>query len=372
MYGIIFIIEFLEVLKMNKMLKRTLSVFLAVAMLTTLFLPSFAANKNNVKQYKEFTMIGDSVAAGFGLENVVPNGTYRSFYRNDQSFPDQVATAVGIERGNPNFHPLTCGSLRIVDFLYMLDKQPADYDIDEAINFLGTGHYNEIMAIKTQNDPDNKLDYGDDANTMKANLKESLANSDLIGVELGFNDVFWHPANAILSYAEEVNGDIPLILLKFIELIFQGYVQYVKYYPQVLKELRELNPTSDIMLISIYNPASNIKINDESKIGVGRLFNLVTDTMNMFLRVWAEKYNCIYVDVTRLEPTIQSLNVTEALSGGGLDFRDGGWDAHPSLEGHNFVTNLIINKLPTADGVLTPEDPILKKIIVRIKDIFAA
>jgi len=330
---------------MKKNFKKALSVILAMVMVFSLAVPSFAATKDDVKQYNRFTMIGDSVASGFGLQNVVENGTYNHFYRNDQSFPDQVATAVGIERGSANYHPLTCASVRVIDFLYMMGKAPEGYDFEVASKFLGSSIQKKISAVMTKEDPTGAIDYGDTDNTMRADIMESITGSDLIGIELGFNDVFWYPASVALEYANEVDGDIVKILVKFLSLIFEGYVQFVKYYPVMLEEIRKVNPDADIFLVGMYNPATNITINEGDKFAVGKLFNIVTGTLNLFTRLWAMKYDCTYIDVTDLEPDIAGLNLMEALNGG-LDFRDGGWDAHPSLEGHNLITKQVLGKLP--------------------------
>ena len=53
---------------MKKLVKRLLAVLMALAMMATvLSTVAFAATPQNVKQYKSYVSLGDSIAAGFSI-----------------------------------------------------------------------------------------------------------------------------------------------------------------------------------------------------------------------------------------------------------------------------------------------------------------
>jgi len=222
------------------------------------------------------------------------------------------------------YRSLTASGLRAKDVRYMLDPE-YKAEIDAQTEHENLWYYFGSFIR-------------DDGRTVtKENYDKQLADTDLLLVELGGNDVF----SAALYQLEDVeNVDI--------SASFSEYLKYaLSYMPDAIENLkwvvdycRELNPDMTVMLVGIYdyylnNDLSTFKFNltEDLESLIMNAFEMLTSAMNTAMRSYADTHKNVYFVDTNGVNTLSY----ESMSGDG---------AHPSIEGHDYISRRIISALP--------------------------
>ena len=122
---------------MKRNLKKILAVVLALVMLSSTFVVSFAAtelNKDAVAkhhgQYKNYVLLGDSIASGYRDEVTDKDADFNesqndsTYYRYEGSYADVLANAI-IE--DKSMTALAAPGFRTIEMRYMLED---DFDED--------------------------------------------------------------------------------------------------------------------------------------------------------------------------------------------------------------------------------------------------
>ena len=199
---------------------RLLALLLAVVMLGGLFIVGAqAANASNVKQYKHYVCIGDSIAAGYGSYA----RDVRGFEVVPAAYHSHVANATGATVAS-----LAHTGMRTVEVRWLLDDT---YSASQEAKDLRAMYFNGLHDIlywmdMKKNDPNNPdiaryadkdSEYYIRPNTratlepyctygafgFKEYFRQNIANADLCTVALGLNDIFLY---AMKQTAAELNN----------------------------------------------------------------------------------------------------------------------------------------------------------------------
>ena len=160
-----------------KKARKLIAILLALVMaLTAICVSAFAAQK---KQYESYTFFGDSVTTGFGIASyyaVAEEGGTAEGMRVDGAYPDLVAKGVGIDESNENYYNEAHSGWRTSELRETLDPT---YDNEDGkfAKALSQGMANG----KTLADPQDPA--------LQAKVREEIAKSDLITIDLGSNDL---------------------------------------------------------------------------------------------------------------------------------------------------------------------------------------
>ena len=362
---------------MHNTAKRLLTMLLAVMMLFSLLAVSgFAAN---VKHFDTYTVLGDSVAAGYGLDTYpVPEPRMLDGTRVEGSYPDLVGKAVGCTTYNNCAH---CGN-RAIDINWLLDPN-AELDI-LTFYFLASAMSEELGFDQLD------LTSEEGAATAVAALEgvrvktqQAVADADLITVNCGSNDTltyaFWRYA---LAHAEDGTEDktdenastldqlskLPLVGSYFSSISqMSGTIQYVselvgymqegqqifmEYWDKMIGSIRALNKDATIVAVGMYNPFQNVTLTSGSTVPVGKMAGLSIETMNTYVRDQSavkDEYIFVYApdpEVHDMPPLVDDAgSITPFIEG----LRHG---THPTAKGHAYIADKIIEAL--SDEVVLP------------------
>lgn len=320
-----------------KKTRLALTVILAIALVFTTFMTSFAdSTADNIqhypyaKQFRHVCCIGDSVATGYSgaivlqenltdEELIAQTAEYR-FNTKDCSFAKLVSNEMGAE-----YESLTCVGLRCVDALYMLDaKGYSDYDIDSDVMTLGE---DVVKAIKDQK---NKATAAGGKTAI-----EKIKASDLILIQLGGNDAFANPFFELAFSGE------PLTASGILNALVDGAKTLIKNYPKLLNRVKELNPDATIVVLDHFNPYDGLVL----KVGLfnvefGKAMSKSQALLHALYKTWAKKAGAVYVDVEG----VTRFFGTTAINDPDFDFVM--FDTHYGPDGHAFVYDRIMEALP--------------------------
>ncbi|MBR4393689.1 MAG: hypothetical protein IKT07_06640, partial [Oscillospiraceae bacterium] len=361
---------------MKKSLKRSLSLLLMLTLLVTLAGSAFAATKDNVKQYKEYTCLGDSIATGFNYDNLYAS---TSFEETPGSYHSIIRQAIGAKLHQYSFSGASTKEVR-----YMFEP---DYELDELCFW-------DLVGVTAE-----QID------GMRADIIESIRTSELVTINLGSNDVFTYANRSVSEEetteetasaaaaetweetetkqaAQEETGAIILAdeggvieaageddssegmifaaepeedasedliiaseweeaetadasslssLLTYLAKMREGYMILRDNYPHIIDDIRAINPDITIVVVGMYNPFRNVKTAPDSIIK-GDVFNGVIDLVNNFLRLnLVRRYsNVYYADVPDTETYYDLKDLT--------------------MQDEEFLTYMIIDTHPTPVG----------------------
>ena len=165
---------------MRKTTKKIVAVFMLVAiMVSALSVSAFAANRDNVKQYKTYVCLGDSVASGFGLPHYNRRGNILIYAKNIKgSYGNLLSKDVQSTKYYPCGYPGFTSAI----FRYCLDKNgftPREWEINQLENFSYNVYTPEVLA------------------EAKRHIRAAVSKADLITVDLGVNDT-WYSTIALV------------------------------------------------------------------------------------------------------------------------------------------------------------------------------
>ena len=333
-----------------RIFRKSLALVLALILAFSLAcVPSLAYGRDvyNINKYVAF---GDSVASGMNNEVRPPNVPVQTGTDDDGNpvysavevlgttkfgYISRVADAIGlsIDEGGGAISWSHTG-MRVRDILHEIKANTVDYTGDEA--YVYTFKINGFDAYRET-------------------IRKDIREADLITLNVGSNDIFTDPATyAAVEYAAqqaeeaanpkptgsgslalsipnlsmskpqatdeaggstlfqallspEYSGYLKILLPK----MFEGFESFKKTYPVLLQELRDLNPTAQIITIGVFNPMHSMSLTGNSLITLGEIVDSVLLPMNSYIARTSAKYGCTYIDVVDVE-TDSSVHPTMA------------------------------------------------------------
>ena len=338
---------------------RLLALLLAVVMLGGLFvIGAQAANATNVKQYRHYVCIGDSIAAGYGSYA----RDVRGFEIVPVAYHSHVANATGATVAS-----LSHTGMRTVEVRWLLDD--AYSASDEAKN-LRAMYFNGLHDVlywmdMKKNDPynpdiaryaDPDSEYfirpgtratlepycGYGAFGFKEYFRQNIAKADLCTVALGLNDIFLY---AMKQTAAELNNlNLITEVTEFLRYMSIGQNAFQTNWAPMINAIKSYNPNIQIVVVGMYNPFGKVKAFSSAElIPIGRAADLMVASLNNYMKSQASTLGYKYADVTQtpIDDTVPFIDPTF--------FDEIVKDCHPTLEGHQYMANQILAQLPTRD-----------------------
>ena len=300
--------------------------------------------------YQVYSCFGDSISAGFGLADYVSGEKWRHV---EGSYPVMVADALGVKQ----YNSFSLSGMRTVEMRMFLED---DYYGDKVTN--------HVMYYFVE-DTDHTAECIEKERKM---FRDGIRNSDLISLQLGFNDVWFTMLgtaqmlgrgevytgvdDAQDAFADSVDQlgfgkalkdaidtletivGLPTLLPTIILSGVQAKQQYFENYETIVDEIYELNPDITIAAIGYYNPVKTLRLGRSQG-----LLDLDFGQMNDYLKeLELDHENFYYVPV---EETESRFDVTH-------DF-----DMHPTEKGHVYLAQQMLKTLPKNANPLPPVMP---------------
>lgn len=318
---------------MKKYFKKSLAILLAVLMMTSIFacFASAAEYEKEYEHYSSYVLLGDSVASGWS--DVVEKET--RFVRVEGSYGAFVADDLGVDV----YHPMACVGFRTVDLRYIFED---DYEADR---FLFYSIDDEEMEWRIPL------------------IREAVANADLISLNVGGNDwgsyVGWHIYEEMDKFEEKniefmtkareylesagtdadmvdslidiaaLCGALPQLITVLPAALQEGFKSFFENWNYVIEDIYALNPDVTLVAIGMFDnmvqDQETADANEAAEIKLS-VSQMIVDYANTPMIEGAEKYGYIYVDTTG---TVCEQN-------------------HPSIIGHRFIADKILEALPDA------------------------
>ena len=363
--------------------RKFLAALLAMVMAMSVFcLTAFAGEK---KTYTAYTFFGDSVTAAAGLPSYYTffvynpeTGKYEGTAEGQRvlgSYPDLVAQGVGINNGLENYYNESHSGWRTSEVRELLDP---DYYNDD-------GEVAKALSLAMANgkaiaDPQNP--------ELREDVREEIAASDLITLDLGSNDIqlpiimtlysvlnptasedykAWMIEKLLQKYgsaSELINNlaqtvaslhGVEFALEQIAKATLTGLHKFNTNYPVIIDKILEINPTADIYVIGLYNPLSDTLISEDLPIKIGKILDPMIQGMNLYLsQLNPARGHYTYVDAFNTA-VLGTINVSELFTGGGLSAEGMGeytLYVHPSLEGHAYIADQVLKAIPDKPAVL--------------------
>lgn len=411
---------------MRKTKKRIISLLMAVAMITALLVPTALATNNTRSDKHYMTVMGDSVATGFGLNQdtvwsseLKTRATGERYYFKrpigdgvavPKSYISIVAQALGMDTSNPNYVPYlynqTRAGFRSVEQLRMLD--PA-YDQEMMSDTYG----NEgILSGYSEMTPE-ELKY------LRENAAKQVQNSKLVIINLGSNDISLaltdigpmrlqelldQEAKGIsvrallegskkileaggdltsllvfaIDWAEQV-GALPETIAVYGQAMIEGVTTWMQVYPRLVQKIYELNPDVTIVNVGFYNAFKEMKLTDGSIFNIGELLapaSIIADEYMKNLSPYStsDQYDYRFADVKGIELNGFTNSLITSILSGELDnfSMEYAEQIHPSPAGHAYMAEQILDALGSdfsLDLANAPVDP--TPVIPSAGDLFA-
>jgi len=339
--------------------KRLSCLFLAILMICCLCSTSAFAANNTVKAYKQYTVLGDSIPAGYGPYNY----EHKGYAKIPVSYPGLVADKVA-----EDYIPLARTGFRTAELRYMLED---DYEGDPYLFRIGKTSPEDIYLHRPE-------------------YKPAIAESDLLTLGIGSNDILNYGmiraidaskdpmiTNKVREILEE-SGDymqalstlltltsavesVSGIVTGFIQGMSEGYLNFMKNWECIMEDIYTLNPDVTMVVVGMYNPLKTTKLLDSSLITIGRAFDMITAGMNTFMKQ-GSRYSDRYLFVDTVQTEIYDL---PALTDGMyMDMLLG--MVHPTKAGHRYIANEILNVLNVSDTV---EEPVVLDVSPKYLDL---
>ena len=365
---------------MKKSIRKVLAVALAMLMLSSTFVVSLAATELNADavakhygQYKNYLLLGDSVASGYRDEITENDEAYNelhkdsTYYRYTGSYADVLANAI-IE--DKSMTALAAPGFRTIEMRYMLEDDFAATCTDPYL--FHTSHLyvyeDEICDCHNVNKLPGSEHFRDE-------FKKSIKAADLITLGIGGNDwgayLTWvladmiekeAPADKYLEDVKEIiaNGNLdmetvekllevahyigllPDLLLQLPKEVEYGLTNFYKNWDIMIQDIYDLNPDVTLMVVGMGDNGIKGKYYDypgveggpisggivgETEGAMKVVIDLILGIGNAPMIEGARKFGYTYVDTN------------------GATYVD----SHPDADGHVFIANKIIEALPHPD-----------------------
>lgn len=348
---------------MKKIIKKSLAILLAIAMISSTFLCfAFELNQDAVNkhkgQFKNYVLLGDSVASGYRDEISENDEAFNeanqetTYYRVPGSYADVLTKAIieddtMIAFAGPGF--------RTIEIRYMLED-----DFDEADDYLFHPSHLDVVG-----------DAGSEE--FRTAYKKAVAEADLITLGVGGNDwgaylgwvvadvlekencadKFIKKANEIidngtmdLSMVEKLvevahlAGALPELLATIPSALSYGLGNFYNNWDIMIQDIYDLNPDVTLMVVGMSDnslkgkyfdydgvegePVNGSEQNEATAQVMTTIIDFIMSVGNGPMIEGAEKFGYIYVDTK------------------GTTYVD----SHPDADGHAYIANKIIEALP--------------------------
>ena len=150
-----------------------------------------------------------------------------------------------------------------------------------------------------------------------------------------------------------MSEDIAGILVDAVEGYAYSYVGFLSTYPEAVNELKEINPDAKIVILSMYNPLSELVLTaGDTKIALGEYIDYAVKLANMSYRTYVfTTENAVYVEAPDVE-TIKTYGELSVIKFYGILTNPTGM--YPSDEGHEYIKTQIIDAMRP----VTPDEPV--------------
>ncbi|MEE1300288.1 MAG: GDSL-type esterase/lipase family protein, partial [Acutalibacteraceae bacterium] len=363
-----------------KQTRKLLAILLALVLaMSAICVTAFAAHK---KQYQSYVFFGDSVTTGFGIPSyfVVAQTTETGTAEGKRvpgAYPDLVAKGVGIDEDNENYYNEAHSGWRTSELRETLDPS---YNNDDgaAAKALSQGMAGDEKELA---DPQNPK--------LQEKVREEIAKSDLITIDLGSNDIQlpiimalyaaiypqyasyfgqpeykdWVVEDMLKKYGSE--NDLIVKLTEAVAKIhgieyalevvskaaLSGLYKFNTNYPAIINLIHEINPNADIYVIGLYNPLSDTAISDDIPIKIGKALDPVMMSLNLYLAQLnpAKKY---YTYVDAFNTTVLGTITLSSLVGKDMNLAGMGdytMYIHPNEDGHAYIAKQVLNAIPDVE-----------------------
>lgn len=351
---------------MKKTVKKLVAALLAVMMTAALLMVPASAKTTNRYQGKSLVVLGDSIAAGFGLDERVPETTltqalvmsHGGFVKN--SYPQLVRDRYGFsKKTSVNLsRNMWCST----EFLRLLDPS-FEAELCEPENAFDQ-YVSDYMMF-----PSEALKPGDTLKLAKT-IKSDIKKADVLVFALGSNDimtysickplmkpfyqVFGRQAAVVLSAAtqrEIKTADTPEEVAKFLlgpldlnllpQDVAQSTERFFKQYDRLLKIIYKLNPDVKVYSMGITAPFRGLEILDGvDEVMLSRLNEQVIKDVRNYMKYKSPYRNrTTYVEVGDV-PGHVFYDVANPLF-----LPEFILDVHPTKAGHKTIANRIGAKL---------------------------
>jgi len=364
---------------MKRFIKRAISL-----VLVSILALSFCIAGNAESKYEDFDSIisiGDSNAMGYGLDGYQGRPNFSDSttenYKNDDykhgvygSFPELVATALGVEREN---HVTMCfPAMRTLDAMAFLncDVELDDYFYDVAINKdLGWEYPALIESGGTYDESDVRN------STIGTNYSDYIRNNadgkQLALIYIGASDVFF---TSLAKLGMKTGGldssNIVGLITSAIKNMYEGYNQFGDNTEKIIQRVRELDPDCTIVLVGTFNPVRDLLFDEYGALPLLEAMALITNKMNKQYEEIAQRNNAIYVDISNVETASleNDLNVFTILG------MTPGFSAeriyHASPAGYEYIARQILEKLEVEDEEVTTDITVDVGSIKSVSSVF--
>ena len=274
-----------------------------------------------------YVALGDSICAGIGLTKV------------------QYATnLIGVDVSfNFKGYPEAC-------YVGQVGKS-LNLDRDHAINLGLPGLMSPDMLDMVQNSAMPKMNQASGAYYVYPEYQEYLRKADIISIQIGSNDalvpcivglgeatnwkseqlaalmvsgalrdfnfqklgLFLEALNRMTLTFDESRATNRLLFRGMDEICDQAYTNVTNSLPQIVASIRALNPDAKIVLLGYTNPVPLLPA-----------WNRYFSKLNRFAKDLAAQEGLIYVDIPRAQTAA---------------------DGHPTVKGHQYIANQILNAL---------------------------
>ena len=368
-----------------KRTRRVLAILLALMMaMSAICISAFAAHK---KQYQSYVFFGDSVTTGFGIQSyfdVAEEGGTAEGKRVIGAYPDIIAKGVGIDEDNENYYNEAHSGWRTSELRETLDPS---YNNDDgaAAKALSAGMANGKELADPQ-DP-----------RLQKRIRERIAKSDLITIDLGSNDIQlpiimalyaaiypeyasyfgqpeykdWVIEDMLKKYGSE--DDLIVKLTEAVAKIhgieyaleivskaaLSGLYKFHTNYPAIINMIHEINPNADIYVIGLYNPLSDTAISDDIPIKIGKALDPVMMSLNLYLAQLnpAKRY---YTYVDAFNTSVLGTITLSSLVGKDMNLAGMGdytMYIHPNDAGHAYIADQVLKAIPDVEDPAPAEEP---------------
>ena len=330
--------------------KRLTALFLSMLLLFSLLSVSVSAAGTGARPYRQYTVLGDSIPAGYGPYNY----EYKGYARIAVSYPALVADQVA-----EDMIPLARTGFRTVELRYMLEE---DYEGDDYLFRIGKTSVEDVYRHRPEYRP-------------------AIQGSDLITLEIGSNDILNYGmvraidaskntevTNRVREILEETGNygqalstllslsgtaeSLTGIVTGFVQGMWEGYRNFTENWDCIMEDIYAINPDVTLVAVGMYNPLKTTKLTDASLITIGRAFDLISAAMNSYMKQgspYSSRY--LFADVSGTE----IYDLPAFTNGMFMDMLLG--MVHPTINGHRTMANRILEILP-ADTVAYENLPV--------------
>ncbi len=320
-------------------MKKFISIVLALSfLLCSMAVCASAAEGKQYRDYKIYTLLGDSVASGY--DDVEKDSSSCQFKYKENGYGAKVAKALGVK-----LNSMACPAVRTVEMRYLMED---DYPADDYM-FYGIGYDWQREGFKEE-------------------YRNAIREADLITVGIGGNDyltyLVWvvlekmdesgleihkELANQIIEVIREtgINEDtletifdvasVIDIVPDLVQILPEAFAEALKHYYEnwnrVIEDIYYYNEDAELYVVGGLNYSYSV-IFDGIEDSTGILYNIgrvVAEVGNKPQKDGAEKYGYTFIDANDIDTVL----------------------THPTPEGYTVIAERILAALPDASYCYT-------------------